>query len=65
MYTIKQVETHIENKPKFIYRKTTINRGMHVIKCPDCGNYCASACDREMLPEWSTCDLCYPPQKKS
>ena len=41
---------------KKIYEKKTINRALHVIECPKCGNYCASASERNLLPEWSTCD---------
>ena len=43
---------------KKLTRKVTINNAMHVIKCPDCGAICASASEREFLPEFTTCDYC-------
>lgn len=40
----------------FITQKESISKGMHVMKCPICGNICAS--EMEMLPEWTVCDEC-------
>lgn len=43
---------------KKIYKKETINNAMHVMRCPECGNICASASEREFLPVWTTCNIC-------
>lgn len=39
-----------------IYQKKTIHKALHVIECPKCGKWLASASEREYLPEFSTCD---------
>jgi len=43
---------------KRIYKKETLNPAMHVMRCPKCGNICASTSERELLPEWTICDYC-------
>lgn len=39
-----------------ITKKETINRAMHIMKCPKCGAIQASASERELLPESTICD---------
>ena len=45
-------------KTNKIYKKTTLNPGLHVMECPICGDYCASASERNLLPEFTECDSC-------
>lgn len=46
----------MKKKHKKIYKKESLNSAMYIIKCPECGNIVASASERCMLPEFSTCD---------
>jgi len=39
-----------------IYKVKKLGQAMYVIECPKCGNICASASERELLPEFSTCN---------
>ena len=39
-----------------VTQKRTINTAMHVMECPVCGNVVASASERYLLPEFSTCN---------
>lgn len=38
-----------------IYKKEKIGPAMWVMRCPHCGAICASASEREILPEFTTC----------
>jgi hypothetical protein len=38
------------------YKRETIHKGMHIIKCPNCGSILASASERGLLPLWGDCN---------
>jgi hypothetical protein len=38
------------------YKKKSYNPAMHVIECSDCGAVLASASERNLLPQFATCD---------
>ena len=40
----------------FITRKKKIGPAMWVMECPKCGQWAASAAEREWLPDFTTCD---------
>lgn len=46
------------NRKKYqrIYTIKCLSPAMYIIECPKCGNICASASERSIMPQFSTCD---------
>lgn len=38
-----------------VYEKKTVNRAMHLMECPKCGDILASASERRFLPRFADC----------
>lgn len=62
MTTIKHAQVEIRNKKM-------INEALYVMECPKCGRIAASASERYLLPEFTTCkgasESEFVPSKKS
>jgi len=41
-----------------ITRVKKVHNAMYVMECPRCGEICASASERELMPQWTTCPEC-------
>lgn len=54
-YLIFVVMSVVKKNAK-IYVRAQLGRSSWVIKCPACGQICASASERSWLPIWSVCD---------